>query len=123
MAKVLEFGAGIAVIDIEVTTPEGKFKGAAFKESRYGYKFEATIEEPGALAGPLKEYAEAVIRAAAEFESAVHVERTKLVKSVEDAQRRLGEELKQQAQAAAPAPAPAAEAAPTPEAAPQQLLG
>lgn len=89
MARIFEFPSHVVVADMEVQTPEGVFRGAASKENRVYSSFHVMRFDDKPLAAPFAEYADAVLRAAAEYELTVYRERVKLEQSVADARAAL----------------------------------
>lgn len=90
MARVLGFGTNVLVIDIEVELAADKFKGHAFRESRYGSFWQVEVTEPVLPDGsPESEYVQEVIKAAAIYEATVYEKRRELEEAVKDASQRL----------------------------------
>lgn len=115
MARIFEFPTHVVVADMEVQTPEGTFRGAASKENRVYASFHVMrFDDPNAVpVKPLADYADAVLRAAAEYELVVYRERVKLEQAVADARAALAKEI-------GPLPVPPVPAPPeTPKALPE----
>jgi hypothetical protein len=88
MARVLEFGGTVVVTDIEVTIPEGTFKGHAMREASYSTLWSIEVTEPLTPEGSIEaDFAKQIIKATAIYEGAVYESRKKLEQAVIDARR------------------------------------
>ena len=88
MARVLEFGGTVVVTDIEVTIPEGTFKGHAMREASYSTLWSIEVTEPVIPEGGIEaDFAKQIIKATAIYEGAVYESRKKLEQAVIDARR------------------------------------